>query len=223
MSEEKQAEKVAKENALPVYIIKSNSFDGDDENKAPIWLISFTDVIALMLTFFVLLYAMSDVDLKKFDRKLGITENSYGEYSGPQGTSGSNEGKNINRDKYELAEDLKYLRVILEESLRKHEATQYTTITQKNEKLVLIFEIDALDGRFSKFINEFSPILNNLDNSITLVASRTRLFPTTQSLGRQMRDHGYNKPMGLTIHVDDFIPKDSVAIFIRSHTGKRIE
>lgn len=223
MSEEKQNDEIEKNNVQQTYIVKSNDFDGHEENKAPIWLISFTDVIALMLTFFVLLYAMSDVDLRKFDKKLGITENAYGEYSGPQGNSGSTEGENINRDQYELAEDLKYLRVILEESLNKHEAMQYTTITRKEDKLVLIFQIDALNNRFSKFINEFSPILDNLNNSAALVASRTRLFPTLQSLGRQMREHGYSKPISLTIHIDDFIPKESVAIFIRPHTGKRIE
>ena len=39
----------------------------EQEDEAPLWLITFTDIMALMLTFFVLLYSMSIPEVKKWE------------------------------------------------------------------------------------------------------------------------------------------------------------
>ena len=48
-------------NSSPPALIEPSIIRHNDEGggKVPLWLITFTDVMALMLTFFVLLYAMS--------------------------------------------------------------------------------------------------------------------------------------------------------------------
>lgn len=39
---------------------------GDDEPTAPFWMATFSDMVTLLLTFFVMLVAMSEVEVKKF-------------------------------------------------------------------------------------------------------------------------------------------------------------
>ncbi len=49
--------------------------ENDDSARAPLWLITFTDVMALMLTFFVLLYSMSSPQEEKWEEmSKGLTK-----------------------------------------------------------------------------------------------------------------------------------------------------
>ena len=44
--------------------------DGDEEPTAPFWMATFSDMMTLLLTFFVMLVAMSSVEVKKFEEAL---------------------------------------------------------------------------------------------------------------------------------------------------------
>lgn len=49
--------------------MNKNRFNKDDNNKksgAPMWMVTFSDLMSLLLTFFILLYSMSNVDAQKF-------------------------------------------------------------------------------------------------------------------------------------------------------------
>jgi flagellar motor protein MotB len=217
-------DKKTKSNPVLSTLIRKRIIDGGEEIETPpVWLISFTDVIALMLTFFVLLYAMSDTDPVKFDRKMGITTQAFGEYSGPRNNAGKQEGVNVNRDDYEAGEDINYLRAVLDEILKKHDAMSFTTISKNEDELVLLFNIQEFDTPFLNFINELSPLLENLDNRITLMSSKSKMFEQLQKLGRQMRENGYKKPMVVAVAGDKHVAGDGIAIFIQPHTGNRVE
>ena len=47
-----------------------NSEAEDDEPTAPFWMTTFSDMVTLLLTFFVLIVAMSEVEVKKFKEAL---------------------------------------------------------------------------------------------------------------------------------------------------------
>ncbi len=213
-----------KKNVQPFVLVRKKIvFDDDETEKAPIWLISFTDVIALMLTFFVLLYAMSDTDPIRFDRKMGITTQAFGEYSGPRNNAGTQEGLNLNRDNYEAGEDINYLHAVLDEVLKRHDAMSFTTISRRHDEIILLFEIREFTPQFLNFINELSPLLSNMNNRITLMGSKLKKFETLQNLGRQMKEHGYERPMVISVSGDKYVAGDGIAIFIQPHTGNRIE
>lgn len=219
-----QKDESEKKNAPPLVITRRQiNFDDTEIENPPIWLISFTDVIALMLTFFVLLYAMSDADPIKFDQKMGITTQAFGEYSGPRNNAGKQEGVNVNRDDYEAGEDMNYLHAVLDEILKRHDAMSFTTISRKHDEIVLLFKNQDFSSQFLNFINELSPLLNNMNNRITLMGSKLKTFESLQDLGRQMKDHGYERPMVISVSGDKYLTGDGIAIFIQPHTGNRIE
>ena len=45
-------------------------FDNEEEPSAPFWMATFSDMMTLLLTFFVMLVAMSSVEVKKFEEAL---------------------------------------------------------------------------------------------------------------------------------------------------------
>lgn len=46
--------------------------DSDDMPSAPFWMTTFSDMVTLLLTFFVLIVAMSEVEVKKFEEALSF-------------------------------------------------------------------------------------------------------------------------------------------------------
>ena len=46
--------------------------EGDDLPSAPFWMTTFSDMVTLLLTFFVLIVSMSEVEIKKFEEALSF-------------------------------------------------------------------------------------------------------------------------------------------------------
>ncbi len=51
---------------------------GDDMPTAPFWMVTFSDMVTLLLTFFVMIVAMSEVEVKKFEEALSYFQGSTG-------------------------------------------------------------------------------------------------------------------------------------------------
>ncbi len=57
---------------------------GDEEKKqecpkgAPLWVVTFGDMMSLLLTFFIMLLAFSNMDIQKFKEMLGSIEDAFG-------------------------------------------------------------------------------------------------------------------------------------------------
>ncbi len=52
--------------------------DEDDEPSAPFWMATFSDMATILLTFFVMIVAMSEVEVKKFKAALSYFQGSTG-------------------------------------------------------------------------------------------------------------------------------------------------
>ena len=85
------------------------------------WLITFADLAAVMVAFFVLLFSMAEVDSDKwegatasFDRQFRISEATV--------TPRPVESSNITQRFEEVALDLRYLERVVGEELKTHEA-----------------------------------------------------------------------------------------------------
>jgi flagellar motor protein MotB len=194
----------------------------DNNDLPPVWLISFTDVIALMLTFFVLLYAMSDPDPQKWDRKIGMTINSQASFSGAQNQAGDSEGVNLNKIDYQSAENLEYVQSVLNELIEEYDPNQ--TIKINNETYYISITIQNLNRDILLFLNNLTPTLNSLDNRIAVVTDRNTNQPLRyiQTLGKQLREYGYTKPFVLSI-VNDLNNKDAqTEIHIYPDDGRRL-
>lgn len=54
------------------------NLEEDDEPTAPFWMATFSDMMTLLLTFFVMIVAMSEVEVKKFEEALSYFQGSTG-------------------------------------------------------------------------------------------------------------------------------------------------
>ena len=197
--------------------------------KPPVWLVSFTDVIALMLTFFVLLYAMSDPEPEKWDKKIGITTQNKAQFSGVQNQAGSDEGVNLNRLSYAEAENLDYLQALFAEIEVDESGNRAMSIVRKDGYLLLSFDGSQIGGvnynkKFINFLNRLTPLLKSLDNQLTLLTrpDERNGFVMMQKLGENLRDNGYKRQFVIQ-QADDILSSDyRFAISIQPDNGRRI-
>ncbi len=107
--------------------------------RSNIWVVSFTDIMALMLTFFVLLYSMSAPETesweemttgisKKFSRQIGADNNR-----GPQDTV------DISRINYNRALDLNYLQALIGRHMEQEESLKSVDLRPISGGLVVSF------------------------------------------------------------------------------------
>ncbi len=119
-TEESEEEQVAE--AAAISAAKASSYDNsssiirkNDNNveTVPLWLITFTDVMALMLTFFVLLYSMSVPQEEKWDEISTALSSKFSRLESKSYNSGSQDAVPIDKIDKSRALDLGYLKVIV--------------------------------------------------------------------------------------------------------------
>ena len=195
----------------------------DTPSGPPVWLISFTDVIALMLTFFVLLYAMSNPEPEKWDKKIGTTHHNKAQFSGAKNQAGSDEGINLNRLSFAEAENLKYLEILFEETMEDNTMS----VKQSNGRLFLFFNTNHIKKNKDNlyiFFKKITPLLKSLDNKITLTTTplKSNHFMSMQQLGTELRNNGYHRPLTIEIAENILGNRDGFAITVHPHNGRRI-
>ena len=208
--------------------------DDKGAGKAPLWLITFTDVMALMLTFFVLLYAMSAPQEKKWEEiSAALTSNFNKDHASPFST-GSQDVINIDRISKSRALDLRYLKAIMK-GLLKDKATENVLLFQNGKQLVVSFPSDLFfdsgsakigaDGK--KILFSLSGILSRIRNRIEIVGhtdprpilgsvgeystNRELSLARASSVAAILKDVGYRRPVtvrGLSSARYEELPED---------------
>lgn len=149
----------------------------EDQPEAPLWLLTFTDIMALMLTFFVLLYSMSvprvDLweDLTREASRAITFEEAMARFSG------ENVDLSIEKISSNRALDLTYLSRLLTAQLEKNEKFDSVLIFQGQDKLVISLPSDLLFDSASAELNtegkraifSLSNILNKIRNRIEVI------------------------------------------------------
>jgi len=90
----------------------ASALDEEEEPSAPFWMATFSDMMTLLLTFFVMLVAMSSVEVKKFEEALsyftgrrGIMEQE-GMMPGIMGVAGQDDTREQARAFEDIARDI---------------------------------------------------------------------------------------------------------------------
>ena len=98
---------------------KTSTSPDEETHNSTIWLVSFTDVVALMLTFFVLIFSMSSPSVQTFNETVTVmTENSNTEMGAPD-YAGSMAQLELSRDMKSSALSLSYLESLLQDKLER--------------------------------------------------------------------------------------------------------
>ncbi len=118
-------------------------FDKGKDEKVPLWLITFTDVMALMLTFFVLLYSMSVPQEDKWNEISDALTTKLNRFEGASFNSGSQDVINIDRVDQSRALDLGYLKALVTSAL-KRKGIKDVFVFQNADRLIVSLPSDLL-------------------------------------------------------------------------------
>lgn len=145
------------------------------ERATRVWLITFTDLVALMLAFFVMVFAMSSVKVSKWQNvidSLSQTLRPSLEETVPAATSTFNIGTVFRRS----ASDLDYLASILAESFEQHPLLSGGSLARLEDRLVISLPGGTLfasgqsvlteDGKQALFV--LGGVLRNIGNRIAV-------------------------------------------------------
>ncbi len=140
------------------------------------WLITFADLAAVMVAFFVLLFAMAEVDSDKwegattaFDRQFRISDANV--------TPRPVETTNVTQRVEEAALDLRYLERVVGEQLKEHEALRDVRVVVDDDRLALDFPGElvftggrvgvSVSGRQSLFV--IGGLFAGIENQVAVV------------------------------------------------------
>ncbi|PHZ83349.1 flagellar motor protein MotB [Paremcibacter congregatus] len=162
-----------------------------DLNKSPeqankdSWMIVFADLLALLLTFFVLMFSMSSVQVSKWKAVVeSLSENLNPERAQIQ----EEDWQNVEAAQIPIKEalNLSYLNRIFSDKLQYDPILRRSTVTELDDRLAIALPADLI---FEKGASKFSPgaykslqelavALESIPNKITVVG-HTDLEPTS--------------------------------------------
>lgn len=142
-----------------------------------LWLITFTDIMALMLTFFVLLYTMSSPKEQEWTAMASAMGKQLSKNYAQPAVKGAQDTINIDKVDFSKALDLDYLAVVLKESLKDNERAEGILVINRGDGLIvsmpdsLLFEVGQAavldEGRKTLFA--MGEALSKMRNAIEII------------------------------------------------------
>ena len=164
----------------------------DGQNSRPLWLLTFIDLISLLLAFFIMMFSMSTIKVGAWDVFKGSLDNEKRLEASSFESYKNSTPLDHRSTRYGL--NLGYLRSILESSLKKEKALENVVFTYNSNNLIislpsiLIFEKGGTalsdSGRTALFL--IAETLSNFNNDISLVGHSD---PTPMSVGAKYKNN----------------------------------
>lgn len=158
---EKKEEKAAKKPAAPpkaFSAVESHRAaelrEDEDQAVSPLWLITFTDTMALMLTFFVLLYAMSVPEEEKWVDVTAALNTEFNKFFSQKFEAGPEDSINISKLNMREALSLDYLRNLIVELIQEEKGLDNVIVLKRRDNLVLSLPQDLLFESGQAEVNE---------------------------------------------------------------------
>ena len=139
----KKRKEEAEKKALPPRRYGRRVGDAPAQSSST-WLVTFTDAMALMLTFFVLLFAMSNPDAEKWKKMTKNVQQSMQTFRGEQFERGAEDALSIGKIDYRQALSIPYLKVLLQKQLDENAQLEDVTLQEHEGNLVLSLPSDVL-------------------------------------------------------------------------------
>lgn len=138
---EAAVETVIKER--PVFVCADEGENPPPEH-IPLWLVTFTDVMALMLTFFVLLYSMAVPEESKWEDFSSAVTKGINKYQSSDWYSGLQEAVSINSISLGKALDLDYLEALVRQLIADSDRLEGVVIIPQKDRLIISLPSDLL-------------------------------------------------------------------------------
>ncbi len=207
-----------------------------DISDVPPWLISFTDIMALMLTFFVLLYAMSEPEEKSWSEVVAALQKEFHVYYGPRLEAGPNDTVDLARVNFNRALPLDYLNSLLEQQLDDVAAEQFSLYILDDRLVISLPDVSLFDAGSAQMKESAARQLFKLGGALSRIRNRIEVvghsdpspitkqdsaFPSNWelsleragSVGQVLKKSGYTQPIMIfgnsSIHFSDLNTKTS--------------
>lgn len=183
------------------------------------WLVSFTDVMALMLTFFVLLFAMSNPKKEDWEKLTQNIYESFNQFQGKVENRGAEDAINIEKINFSQALDLDYLKAIMRKLIDQSPELARAKIIDGSDFLIislpqdLLFEVGTADlkSEANRALFTLASTLRRIQNRVEVVghtdprpvsggiySSNWELsFARAATVGGALQNVGYDKPLTL--------------------------
>lgn len=243
-SPDKKDEEVAK-TSMPR---RFNRRVGDnDAGSSSMWLISFTDVMALMLTFFVLLFAMSNPKQEEWQQFTKQIQESFNRFQGALDNRGAEDAINIKKINFSQALDLNYLRALMENLISKESSLIDVRLIDNGASLIISLPQNILfDSGQAVIKSEANKALYTLAGTLRRIKNRVEIvghtdprpmsgsqFPSNwelsltraASVAAVLENVGYDKPITVRGQASgrfNDIPK-SVSVEERLDLSRRVD
>ncbi len=153
--------------------------DDNVSQAVPLWLITFTDVMALMLTFFVLLYSMSVPVEEKWEEISNSLSSKFNSVEAKPLNAGSQDVIDIDRIDKSKALSLKYLKVLVTNML-KADGVDNVVVFENDKRLVISLPSELLFKSGSAQIKlEGKKMLFSLGGALSRVKNRIEVVGHT--------------------------------------------
>jgi len=149
--------------------------------KTPVWLVTFGDVVALLLTFFVMLFATTKIPSEKWESVAGTMSDSL-RFSQAGRTPNPQTDQSIAVVTLEEALPIEYLTGILSEHLGQDEILNEAIVRQRNSRVVISLFGAALFESGGSTLNEAAR------------GSIHRLGGVLANIGNQLEIYGHADP-----------------------------
>jgi len=153
--------------------VSSGSRSSDPSAKSSIWMIIFTDLVALLLTFFVMLFSMSNVKIDRWKEMIDALSQTLNPAKEKVTTIPAAE-YNISSIFRRRAINLDYLLAVFEEKVIRNESLKGSQMTLLEDRLVISLPGEILFSPSSAVLNDsarsalftLGGLLRNVENQL---------------------------------------------------------
>ncbi len=165
------------------------------------WLISFTDVISLMLAFFVLLFSMKQPDQDNWTKVLSTLDGEAKQFYGMPFVAGNADQNNISSIKKNKEFALNYIEALIKHYIES--AGTLSTVDMVRYEDFIIMSVPLFDASYKQEAQSLARALGRIDNKIDMVvyaqkpSELTQALAKAQGFGKILTEAGYNKDITL--------------------------
>jgi chemotaxis protein MotB len=173
---------------------------GDAPRPNYIWLVTFTDIMGLMLTFFVMMFAMAEPQKEQFAEITASLQNEMGRVYGARLSTGTEETVDLAKVNFNRALDTRYLEELIRRVIESHDDLKNIQIIPQPDSVVLSLPQDLLFEPGQATVKERGrKVLYTLGGALTRVRNRIEIdgHADPQPLEGQKSGFGNNWELSL--------------------------
>jgi chemotaxis protein MotB len=197
--------------AAPVVVrMRKHRSLGGTQGSNKTWMISFTDIMGLMLTFFVLIYAMSEREVVQHLNPQAAAAVDRGSFSGPPLSMGDSDTISLPRASQSRGLDLPYLEQVLRTKQEQVPGLAALNAAQDGSLVVLSIPVASIVDDDGGLRADAEPILVAMANLLSTISNQIELVVTGEGVksglnqarlvATSLRLHGYDRPLPLLVN-----------------------